>query len=244
VVTGGGFGQVKVWDAAGKVTADLDGGAEDTVAVAFSPDGRYVAHCGGQLTIRETAKFEVVATPDKPAKFGTLGAFFPDGKTLVGASAHGEVRFLSVSGWKETTHRTAVPGLEYYSPVVSPDGKTLAVGTLIRAKAGFVFTTEVWAVSAPKLEKKRFEVADNHLGMAFTPDGRYLLLGEADAAAGHKLLRIRAWDVGSGKEVVSWAAGDSCIRHLAVSPDGTRLISCHDEWVARVWDLKAILGNK
>ena len=45
--TGGGFGEVKLWDAAsGKVLADLNAGCEYSDSVAFSPDGKFLASGG------------------------------------------------------------------------------------------------------------------------------------------------------------------------------------------------------
>ena len=49
-----------------------------------------------------------------------------------------------------------------------------------------------------------------------------------------------------GREVASWAAAEKedCIRDLVVSPDGSLLVSCADDHLGKVWDLKKILGKK
>ncbi|MDY3557346.1 WD40 repeat domain-containing protein [Gemmata sp. JC717] len=244
VATGSGHGEVKVWDPRGQVLEALNGLAENTDTVAFSPDGKWLAHTGESLVVRDTTTFERVRDATKDKIFGPYAAFSPDGKWVVGGLPSGDLRFLGVPGWKETTYATKVPDQGYYQPRYSPDGKSLIVHTMIRKKDKdntYVYTVEVWSVSGNELGKKRFEVSGNHGGTAFTPDGKYVLLGEMDLTRKN---RVRVWDLGAGREVVSWVASAGCIRDLVVSPDGNLLVSCADDCMGKVWDLKKLLGKK
>ena len=204
---------------------------------------------GGNLILRNTRTFEVVpkiengialprAKPYPLEKgmmrvFGPEMTFSPDGSTIVGCYPWGGLYFLSVPQCKEVAkYLTKVRGQDFFRPRFSPDGKTLAVHTSVDTwaeKMGkgerFVFTTEVWSIAGTELRKKRFEIPGHHLGMAFTPDGKYLLVGQTEDELRS---RIRVWDVAMGREVASWAAAErqDCIRDLVVSPDGSLLVSC------------------
>lgn len=110
VATGGGHSEVKVWNPDGKVVAHLEGRTEYTYSIAFSPDGKWLAHTGEYLVVRDTAKFESVPATAKEVAFGPYALFSPDGKTLMGTNPWGELNFRSVPECKKIgTHRTKVP---------------------------------------------------------------------------------------------------------------------------------------
>ncbi|MBN9519151.1 hypothetical protein J0H58_11630 [bacterium] len=243
VATGGGYGEVKVWDRDGRVVAHLDGHAEYTYSVAFSPDGRYLAHTGSHLVVRDTATFEPLPGLTGAVPTGPAVAFSPDSKSAVVTFPYGKLRLLSVPGGKQDVlHQTATPGLIHTRPQYAPDGKTLAVGTYVPAPPPrpYVYTTDLWEVSADGLGRKRCVFPGHHLGRAFTPDGKYLLLGEASLERKNRVL-VR--DVASGRPVAAWEVSGpgECVRCIAVSPNGKLAATCVDGHPARVWDLEKIL---
>jgi WD40 repeat protein len=200
--------------------------------------------------VRDTAKFEEITTETKkPLRIGDCLHLAPDGKTLVGA-VYKELIFRSVpDGKRIATHRSKVSGQEYFRPKYSPDGKSLVVMGETRVAENpttMRYAAEMWSIEGTKLGRKRFEVPGHFCGIAFTPDGKRVLLGEMAGPDPEKTgpFRIRVFDVGTGKEVVSWvAATKECIRELVISPDG-RLVVNFDYDVAKVWDLERILSGK
>jgi WD40 repeat protein len=249
VASGGGHGEVKLWDPKGKVVGSVSGKAEYTHSILFAPDGKWFAHTGWDLVVRDTAKFAEIGKETKEApKIGNTLSLSADGKTVVGAVIE-ELVFRSVpEGRRIASYRSKVRGQKYFCPRYSPDGKSLVVMGVTRGgeDAPDVRVAEMWSIEGTKLGRKRFEVPGHFCGVGFTPDGKRVLLGEMVGPDPEKggPYRIRVFDVGTGKEVVSWvAATEECIRELVISPDG-RLVVNFDYDVAKVWDLERILSGK
>lgn len=120
---------------------------------------------------------------------GTIGPFFPDGKS-----------FLSNSGvlqrWELATGRPMLPEAgkmghqaEVFRAVYSPDGRRLASV----ARDGAIC---LWDVAAAKL-LHIFRVQDGHaVDLGFTPEGRFLLSGGWGSQG-----ELYVWDTHTGKEV-------------------------------------------
>lgn len=243
IVTGGGYREVKVWDQDGKLLHSLTTDWQHTRQVVFSPDGKWLACSGDWLNVFDAGKFERVHD-DAKGPFGMLGAFTKDSKSLIGSTAAtpGAIQFMTVGDWKTTEYKAKVQDLQCYHPALSEDGTMLAVGTLrFRRDADCIYGTEVWAVKGGQLGEKLAAIPGSGLGCAFTPDGKYLLLGEAELERAN---RIRVLEAATGKEVGAWVAAGkaSVISSLAVSPDGKTLASCAGH-AGKLWDLEAILAG-
>jgi WD40 repeat protein len=79
------------------------------------------------------------------------------------------------------------------------------------------------------------------LAVAFSPDGRTLVSGGADATVDYNTPdnTIRLWDVASGNPLAILAGHTDAVRSLAFSPDGTMLASGSFDETVRLWTLHA-----
>jgi WD40 repeat protein len=126
-----------------------------------------------------------------------------------------------------TGHTGPVLGVAF-----SPDGKFIAT-------ASSDTTARMWDVSVGT--GSQYDVATTRevrtfrrhtaavTGVAFMPDGKYLLTGSDDKTA-------MLWDVATGQQVRTFSGSDAGIGGLAVSPDGKYLVTI-DGSTARLWDV-------
>jgi WD40 repeat protein len=151
-------------------------------------------------------------------------AYSPDGTRLASVSSDGSVRVCDV-----ITGREVLPSLRghedhIYAVAYSPDGRMLA-------SAGDDRTVRVWDATTGQLIRtlgagaRRVWVRT----MAFSPDGRRLVLGGGD--------EMGVWDVTTGQEVpFSPLKGHTTTIHsVAYSPDGRWLASACGDSIVRVW---------
>jgi WD40 repeat protein len=163
----------------GKITPETVGAVR---AVAFSPDGKYLAAGDRHATrLWNLATGEGIATwPNCP--YLQL-VFSPDGKLLAGGSTS-SLAVHRVADGQKLHELNARPNL-VESIAFSPDSSLLAAN-------GDGGTVRVWRVSDGK-ELRIVSYPRNVLSIHFSPDGSKLL---AAGAAG-----IKVWDTQSGLEI-------------------------------------------
>jgi WD40 repeat protein len=193
-----------------------------TYAAVFSPDGKVLATGGTGLgrgvCLWDAASGRLLRHLPQTGESRSL-AFTPDGKTLV--SAGFPVRAWDVSTGRERFRLdklTRAAGCV----AVSPDGKTVAVGTydskvhLCDARTG----AEVLEIGG---------LAGAPWGLAFTPDGK--ALATADIGPG-----LRLWDTRSGALLRSFAGHSKEVVTVAFAPDGRTLASGGTDGTLRLWE--------
>jgi WD40 repeat protein len=226
-----GYKEARILDAAtGKLVQTL-GGASDLVrALAFSPDGKWLAGGGGrpsrsgEVVLWDLATGQAARTIEGHRDYVYAVAFSPNGRFLATASYDKNARLWYPGTGKERAklkeHLDAVFALAF-----SPDGKWLATGSGDR-------TVKVWDVASGQRLFTLSDALDTVYAVAFHPSGKQL-----SAAGADKMLRTWELSAESGTLAFSTIVHEDAIVRLAYSPDGTRLVTAGADRVIKVWDV-------
>jgi len=210
----------------------LRGHTRAVLAVAWSPDDRWIATGSKDATVR-------IADANTGAlRLSLIGhsnsvqavAFSPDGSVLASGSADGTARLWSTLSGQclrvLTNHIDGVLSLAF-----SPRGRWLATG-------GRDCTARLWDTETGRQVHCLSGHVNGVSSVAFSPDGKRLVTapGGTDLYASvNRECRVCFWDVASGHQLFTLNPHNNAIWAAAFSADGSKLITAGGDFTARIW---------
>jgi WD40 repeat protein len=214
-------------------TTVLENGKRMIESLAFSPDGKTLASCGGGsggsrgfVWLWDVARGRQTAALAGHTDYVYSVAFSPDGATLATGGADGTVRLWDPVTGKETgnhaRHSSWVQAVAF-----SPDGKTLA--SAANDKSLLLWGMKSW--KAPSVWSGH---EGNVTSLSYSPDSRTVASASSDGT-------VRIWVPAAGtlkaSRVLKGSAGS--VYSVAFHPEGKRLASGGKDKKIRVWDVAA-----
>jgi WD40 repeat protein len=232
-LVGSADGMLRVYDVTGApkevaaVTAHLAG----VGAVAYGPDGRKIATCGGDTLVKhwnlpETGVPTVLAEFKGHGKPVSSVAFSADGRFVVSGGGDAVVRVWDLSS--KTELRALRGHADWISSVAfAPNGRTIL-------SAGVDKTVKEWELSSEETAKPVGHTRKLNW-ISVSADGRWVASASEDRT-------VKVWDAAAGVEAFTLdaAAGghDAEVTSVAFEPSGKRLVTGGEDKKVIVWDLE------
>jgi WD40 repeat protein len=232
IVSGGYDDAVRVWDlATGRLESTLRGHTDTVNAVAVTPDGTRVVSVGRDLTVRLWNLERLRPTTegdDRPVSAVTITQ---DGARIIAADGS-SARVRDLASGREERGLFKID-VSVFATAVSPDGARVA-------SCGAINLVHVWDLASNRVERTLEGPKGQVRTVAFTPDGARIVTGHgADSALDDTVdtATICVWDAASGRLKRTLQGHSRRVWSLAVTPDGTRIVSGGGDGTLRIWDL-------
>ena len=193
-------------------------------ALAFSPDGKFLAVADSTGTVRVfaqaggivEAKALVTVRGSDGRDDGTqVLAFSPDSTLLAAGALGGDIELWDTSSWKPA--RTLVGRTATAARTQTMSTSALAFSPDARYIAGGLTALQVWnSADGAHLFSIDKLTPGGCSGLAFVGKSELLALDQQGD--------VTLWDVERQRSVIAWSAGDPPVESLAVSPDGRTIL--------------------
>jgi WD40 repeat protein/DNA-binding SARP family transcriptional activator len=210
------------------------------VLFAISPDGRTVIFGLGGLRlwdIERWREYQWLLGGDSDGVWSESAVISPDGLLALSGSSDGSLRLWNLEGQVEF-RRFETDGTPLAAVAVSPDGRRLLTGDMTDE-------TTLWDVERGEVIRRfeGHEVAVSPNAVAFSPDGRYALVGSGDAFGSSGVRSLVLWDIETGEEIRRFEGHREILRSVAFSPGGRTALAgsqgvTNEEGDLILWDLE------
>lgn len=233
----------KLWDvASGKLLRSVDERGR-MLSLAFAPDGKSLAcSIGKELRLYDLSaenSGRVVTSHDATI---TSIAFTPDGAAVITGSHDQTVKRTSLATGKA---EWTLPGYfeQVNSVALSNDAALLVTGSSDqrfargRLKAGASEigpgAVRLWDARTGRMLRRLGEPAEQIMGVAISPDGRFVAAGGANSD-GQGVVRV--WDAATGKQHCVQTDHAAEVLAVAFAPDGASFASAAAEGLVKIGD--------
>jgi WD40 repeat protein/serine/threonine protein kinase len=200
---------------------EMPAGTGEVGVLLFSADSR-------RLLIPESPSVWDVATGQPTANTQDLSgpaprALSPDGTRLVQTDTSGDVSFLDSTRLWDLTQQKVLGDYRVHQDharavAFSPNGKLVATGAE---------DIVLWDMET-QTKLVRLEHSAIVWGLAFSPDGRWLVSSHGDGA-------ILVWNVEERERVADFNEHSEPVRAVAFSPDGKQIASASEDRSVIIW---------
>jgi WD40 repeat protein/serine/threonine protein kinase len=221
-------GNVNIWDAwTGNEMHTLRAHHKRVWALAFSPDGRFLATGGREdhlVKVWDVADGRLVHEFRNHTDGINALAFSPGGKRLGSASMDRTVRLWDLDSGKE------VLTFDEHAQPLAPNGLAFCADGQRLTSVSVDGVVKVWDAATGETVSTFHGELGWVASAAFSRDGRSVALGG-------EIGTVKVYQRDPWKEVRALEAHASLVHYLALSPDGLRLASTGEDRTVKVWDV-------
>lgn len=225
--------QLQCWDLATGKSTELSGKVAKPLAVAASPDGRWIAATNAdpesRLHIWDNTARQLRDPVEGPRAPMTYLAFSPDSKTLASCCRTDGTAWLwdPADGEPKLIIPEAAEGCTVEVVAFHSNGTWLACGGIDwLATGGSDGAVSIWNV----VSRERLVTFDGGaLSLAFDPPGHRLAVATPESI-------LRVFDLQSRQAVLEVASPGAELRAVAWSRDGHWIVTGGDDRALRIWD--------
>ncbi|MCF7809430.1 WD40 repeat domain-containing protein [bacterium] len=231
IVTGNLDGTVRIWKTSKRREVQRFEGHTDFVnSVVYSPDGRYIASCGGSAirmndkTIRiwNVEEGKEIRVLSVEARSGISVCFCPDNDRIITSYGDGSSRRWNLRNGGKTESN------ENGSPVIRSDFEPLNKCVVTQSLGD---TTRIWDAANNEVIDIFNEESHRVITAGRSSDGRFLVTGSLDHTA-------KLWNCETGEDIRTFYGHLGGVFSADFSPDDRFIVTGSLDNTARLWEVR------